>query len=105
MVYKMKGFSYPGKSPAKQKSTESAHGQLNDAEREYQEDLKRVKMTKSEEDKDKYWYKINGKKTTKAEYIKYQNKPGGDEPGKTTNDPDVYGRKASNFGRGPKTKK
>ena len=36
-----------------------------------------------------YWYKINGKPTTKAEYIKYQNKPGGDEPGKQTNDPNV----------------
>ena len=36
-----------------------------------------------------YWYKINGKPATKAEYIKYQNKPGGDEPGKQTNDPTV----------------
>jgi len=46
MAYKMKGYSYSGKSPLKQhpkKSTESAHGQLNDAEREYQEDLKAVK--------------------------------------------------------------
>ena len=51
-----------------------------------------------------YQYKINGKPVTKAQYIKYQNKPGGDEPGKTTNDPDVYGRKATNYGRGPKTK-
>ena len=38
---------------------------------------------------DEYWYKINGKPATKAEYIKYQNKPGGDEPGKQTNDPTV----------------
>ena len=36
-----------------------------------------------------YWYKINNKPATKAEYIKYQNKPGGDEPGKQTNDPNV----------------
>ena len=36
-----------------------------------------------------YWYKINGKPATKTEYIKYQNKPGGDEPGKQTNDPTV----------------
>tara|TARA_R110000751_G_scaffold101255_2_gene195328 strand:- start:833 stop:1105 length:273 start_codon:yes stop_codon:yes gene_type:complete len=50
-----------------------------------------------------YWYKINGKPTTKTEYIKYQNKPGGDEPGKQTNHPDVYGRN-NNHGRGPKTK-
>ena len=49
-----------------------------------------------------YWYKINGEKATKAEYIKYQNKPGGDEPGKQTNDPDVYGRKKDNQRRGPK---
>tara|TARA_R110002167_G_scaffold104750_1_gene269931 strand:+ start:169 stop:546 length:378 start_codon:yes stop_codon:yes gene_type:complete len=39
-----------------------------------------------------YWYAINNRPATKAEYIKYQNKPGGDEPGKQTNDPDVYGR-------------
>jgi hypothetical protein len=39
--------------------------------------------------KSPYWYKINGKKATKTEYIKYQNKPGGDEPGKQTNDPTV----------------
>jgi len=41
-----------------------------------------------------YWYKINGKKATRAQYIKYQNKPGGDEPGKQTNDPDASGNKA-----------
>ena len=39
-----------------------------------------------------YWYIINNRPATKAEYVKYQNKPGGDEPGKQTNDPDVYGR-------------
>ena len=52
-----------------------------------------------------YWYKINGKPATKAEYIKYQNKPGGDEPGKQTNHPDVYGRIKNNHGRGPKLNK
>ena len=36
-----------------------------------------------------YWYKINNKPVTKTEYIKYKNKPGGDEPGKQTNDPSV----------------
>ncbi len=36
-----------------------------------------------------YWYKINNKPATKDEYIKYKNKPGGDEPGKQTNDPTV----------------
>lgn len=41
-----------------------------------------------------YWYKINGKTTTKAGYNAYVNKPGGDEGGKTTNDPDASGNKA-----------
>jgi len=80
-----------GVSPLRQtKSTESAHGQLNDADIEFQEDKERT-----------YWYKINGKKlilkdgvTPKAQYIAYQNKPGNMEGGgKTTNHPDVYGRK------------
>jgi len=39
--------------------------------------------------KDKYWYKINGKKASKAQYKAYKNKPGGDESGKQTNDPNV----------------
>jgi hypothetical protein len=51
-----------------------------------------------------YYYKINGQNVSKEAYKKYENKPGGDEPGKQTNDPDVYGRKANNYGRGPKTK-
>ena len=36
-----------------------------------------------------YWYKINNKAATKAQYMAYKNKPGGDEPGKQTNDPNV----------------
>ena len=52
----------------------------------------------------KYWYKINGQRVSKDAYIKYENKPGGDEAGKQTNDPDPYGRKANNHGRGKKTK-
>ena len=73
-----------GVSPLQQKkSTVSAHGQLNDAEVEFQIDKERT-----------YWYKINGKKTTKEKYLKYQNKPGNMEGGgKQTNNPDVYGRK------------
>jgi len=39
--------------------------------------------------KKEYWYKINGKEATKTQYIAYKNKPGGDEPGKQTNDPNV----------------
>jgi len=38
---------------------------------------------------EKLWYKINGKNATKAEYMAYENKPGGDEKGKQTNDPNV----------------
>jgi len=79
-------------SPLKQKpkkSTVSAHGQLDDAEREYQDDLAAHNKKKG-----KYWYKINGKPCTKAEYNAYKNKPGSDEPGKTTNDPDASGNKA-----------
>jgi len=159
------------------KSTESAHGQLDDAQAEYEEDMrlynkskkdkpvkpkegdmekysdlekydddnptgkaeppKKKKKTKSpakqrkvmkdgpknkvhfhdgrktkdphwqpHQFKDKYWYKIDGKKVTKAQYIKYKNEPGNMEGGgKQTNDPDVYGKKANNHGRGPKTKK
>ena len=44
--------------------------------------------------KQAYWYKINGKKVSKDEYNAYDNKPGGDEPGKQTNDPDASGNKA-----------
>ena len=51
-----------------------------------------------------YYYEINGQRVSKDAYIKYKNKPGGDESGKQTNDPDVYGRKANNHGRGKKTK-
>jgi len=54
--------------------------------------------------KSPYWYKINGKTVSKNQYLNYENKPGGDEPGKQTNHPDVYGRIKNNHGRGPKTK-
>jgi hypothetical protein len=77
------------------KSTTSKHGQLNDAKRDHDMDKGR-----------NYWYKIDGKPVTKTQYLKYENKPGSMEGGgKTTNHPDVYGKKASNFGRGPKNKK
>ena len=72
-----------GVSPLQQKkSTVSAHGQLSDAERDFKADKERT-----------YWYKINGKTVTKAQYLAYENNPGGDEKGKQTNHPDVYGRK------------
>tara|TARA_R110002073_G_scaffold305624_1_gene474680 strand:- start:249 stop:941 length:693 start_codon:yes stop_codon:yes gene_type:complete len=95
------------KSPAKQTkdtfadgSKKSARDKFNDRETA----LEQRKADREDNQKSQYWYKINGKKATRAEYIKYQNKPGGDEPGKQTNDPDVYGRIKSNHGRGPKTK-
>mgnify|MGYP003121901181 FL=1 len=50
-----------------------------------------------------YWYKIDGKAVTKEQYIKYKNKPGDMEGGgKTTNDPDVYGRKKGGTPSKPK---
>ena len=64
----------------------SAHGQGNDFDKEAKVDAKRSA--------DNYYYKIDGKSVSKAEYIKYQNKPGEMEGGgKQTNNPDVYGRK------------
>ena len=93
---------YPGKkSPAKQTDSTYADGSKKSAR---EQDFS--KRHTAEKAKDKYWYKIDGKKATKAQYLKYENKPGNMEGGgKQTNHPDVYGRIASNHGRGPKTKK
>ena len=89
------------KSPAKQTDTTYADGSKKSAREQGFSKRHTVEKTKN-----KYWYKINGKPVSKNEYIKYKNVPGNMEGGgKTTNDPDVYGKKASNFGRGPKTKK
>ena len=74
----------PRKSPAKQTDTTYADGTKKSARE--QAFSKRYTAEKA---KEKYWYKINNKPATKAEYMKYQNKPGGDEPGKQTNDPNV----------------
>ena len=53
--------------------------------------------------KDDYYYKIDGKATTKAAYLKYKNKPGNMEGGgKQTNNPDVYGRKKGGSPSNPK---
>tara|TARA_R100001463_G_C3514700_1_gene220287 strand:+ start:986 stop:1306 length:321 start_codon:yes stop_codon:yes gene_type:complete len=66
----------------------------------------KVKVEQGVKREHPYWYKINGQNVSKSYYIKYEQKPGNMEGGgKQTNDPDVYGRKANNFGRGPKTKK
>ena len=72
-------YEHSFESPAKQTDTTWADGS-----KKSKRQIEEQKIHPSE-----YWYKINGKKATKAEYIKYQNKPGGDEPGKQTNDPTV----------------
>lgn len=94
--YKMRGpslYAAPTKQVVK-KSTSSAHGQMGDAQHEYEQDL----QNKSKEGivgiSKPYEYKINGKSVTQKEYNAYQNKPGSDEPGKTTNNPDANGNKA-----------
>ena len=71
----------PGRSTAKESKIKSRTGYTA---------LKQVAVAKPTT----YWYKINGKPTTKAGYNAYVNKPGGDEGGKTTNDPDASGNKA-----------
>ena len=88
------------KSPAKQTDTTYADGS-----KKSQREQDFSKRHTAEKAKENYWYKIDGKKATKAQYLKYENKPGNMEGGgKQTNNPDVYGRIASNHGRGPKTK-
>ena len=87
-----KDFKTMKKSPAKQTDSTWADGS--------KKSKRQVEEQKIHPDE--YWYKINGKKATKAEYIKYQNDPAGDEPGKQTNNPDVYGRRKDNQRRGPK---
>jgi hypothetical protein len=94
------------KSPAKQTkdtfadgSKKSARDKFNDRETAIEQRkalaTKNTKMQlqrkadRADNQKSQYWYKINNKPATKAEYMKYQNKPGGDEPGKQTNDPNV----------------
>ena len=53
--------------------------------------------------KENFWYKIDGKNVTIEEYWKYKNIPGNMEGGgKTTNNPDVYGRKCGGSPANPK---
>ena len=105
-------YSQSFESPAKQRSTKGGEGQdqdkILDSRGNHVGDYvngkkvmfndkpamdKRLSERKDDQ-RSPYWYKINGKKATRAQYIKYQNKPGGDEPGKQTNDPDASGNKA-----------
>jgi len=80
MTFKMKGFTYPGKSPFTQKDTTTKKHDywLSDAQG------KRIKSI------------------SKDEYIKYKNIPGSDDPTKATNDPDVYGREKGGSPTKPK---
>ena len=110
MAFKMKGFPYSRKSPVKQIELALLKKRKGLGPREIQgedDQSYEAAVTRSEMGMTKeqpYWYKINGQRVSKDAYIKYENKPGGDELGKQTNDPDVYGRKANNHGRGKKTK-
>ena len=96
------------KSPAKQTDTTWADGSKKSARDKFNDRETAIEQRKADlkdNQKSPYWYKIDGKKATRAQYIKYNNVPGKMEGGgKQTNNPDVYGRKANNHGRGPKTK-
>jgi len=96
------------KSPAKQTKDAFKDGSKKSARDKFNDKETAAEIKKNggrDNQKSPYWYKIDGKKATRAQYIKYKNVPGNMEGGgKQTNDPDVYGRKANNHGRGPKTK-
>ena len=87
-----------------QASDGSLHtGQVDDYERELAEDKKLLAKEKAKNAGSKYWYKIDGKKVDRNQYLKYINKPGEMEGGgKTTNNPDVYGRKCGGTPKNPK---
>jgi len=101
MAFKMKGYTYPGKTMAKQITQfllQKKSGLGPRAKRE--DDQSRIaSIVESEQGskkpKDPYYYKIDGKNVSKQAYLDYENKPGQMEGGgKTTNNPDVYGRKS-----------
>ena len=97
------------KSPAKQTATTFADGSKKSARDMFNDQetaIEQRKADRKDNQKSPYWYKIDGKSVTRAQYLKYKNKPGNMEGGgKQTNNPDVYGKIANNHGRGPKTKK
>ena len=137
MGYKMKGYSYPGKSPLKQdkKEFKGINWDTLDNVTVDGKTPKEIKKENLQKERDKwltklremepggpkkksplkqkghskgtyntsikehakenpYWYKVNNKRVSKYVYNKYKNKPGSDEPGKLTNDPDASGNKA-----------
>ena len=77
-------FKTVGSSPVRQ--TDTTYADRTKKSKREQDFAERYTAEKA---KDKYWYKINNKAATKAQYMAYKNKPGGDEPGKQTNDPNV----------------
>jgi len=86
-----------GKSPAKQTATTWADGTKKSARDMFNDKETAIEQRKTDRvdnQKSPYWFKINGKKVTHAQYKAYENKPGGDEPGKQTNHPDAMGYKA-----------
>ena len=95
MSFKMKGFSGFNSSPCgcvgKCKCA-SPNKQVDNEPESYGEGHKKVMKDGAKNTTHfakNYWYKINGKKCSKAQYLAYKNKPGGDEKGKQTNDPNV----------------
>jgi len=97
------------KSPAKQTATTFADGSKKSARDMFNDQetaIEQRKADRKDNQKSPYWYKIDGKSVTRAQYLKYKNKPGNMEGGgKQTNNPDVHGKIANNHARGPKTKK
>ena len=78
-------FKTVGSSPVRQ--TDTTYADRTKKSKREQDFAERYTAEKA---KDKYWYKINNKTATKAEYIKYKNVPGKMEGGgKQTNDPTV----------------
>ena len=74
-------------SPAKQRLKKG--GEAQDEDKIFNKKGEHVGDYVNDKKVMKYWYKINNKPVTKAQYMKYQNKPGGEEKGKQTNDPNV----------------
>jgi len=104
MGYKMSGMSFKD-SPAKQLKG-SGHGPATKFDKK-KYPVGNTELTDknpfTDKSKDKYYYKIDGKTTTKTAYLKYKNKPGNMEGGgKQTNNPDVYGRKKGGSPSNPK---
>mgnify|MGYP003123670888 CR=1 FL=1 len=88
MAFRLKSqgssFKQLGSSPAKNMKTGDYNQSFESPVKQYEKPQDKKKISPGQ-----YWYKINNKAATKAQYMAYKNKPGGDEPGKQTNDPNV----------------